>query len=332
MENPLFGVGIDSFGDFYRTNRTLQIAQITSVDLTVDNAHNSVIQIFATLGIVGLIAYFLVFIPALLKLFGYLWKVQLSKTEWAIASLFISTFSISLISIDNIGVAIINWSLAGICVGVFFTKRGLSSPNEIRHSSPKRIIINSSSLEVLRPSIVGLLSLSFFVFGWLASSPDRELINIFRTPADTNIQGSIDKRWGALFGLGKSNGSLQEAQYRFVIQGIDETNTWPIALQAAEIGIKKYPRDFTLLDRAAVVAEKMGKFTEAKDLRQRQLEIDPRHPLVRLYLARSLVELGETSRATIEVKKAREFESLLSTEGLNYLKSLEQKIQEVQNG
>jgi Tfp pilus assembly protein PilF len=76
----------------------------------------------------------------------------------------------------------------------------------------------------------------------------------------------------------------------------------------------------------------MGKFTEAKDLRQRQLEIDPRHPLVRLYLARSLVELGETSRATIEVKKAREFESLLSTEGLNYLKSLEQKIQEVQNG
>ena len=64
LENPLVGVGVDSYGDFYRGARPIEVIRLTTIDLTTHNAHNTLIQIFATLGILGLVATLLFVLPA----------------------------------------------------------------------------------------------------------------------------------------------------------------------------------------------------------------------------------------------------------------------------
>ena len=55
--HPWFGVGLDSYGDWYRASRTLA-ATIRRGPSTVSNAaHNVFIDIGATAGIFALIAY-----------------------------------------------------------------------------------------------------------------------------------------------------------------------------------------------------------------------------------------------------------------------------------
>ena len=60
LSHPIFGAGVDSFGDYYRNVRNSQMATTTSIDLVVNNAHNSFVQALATLGILG---FFIVLLP-----------------------------------------------------------------------------------------------------------------------------------------------------------------------------------------------------------------------------------------------------------------------------
>jgi tetratricopeptide (TPR) repeat protein len=105
--------------------------------------------------------------------------------------------------------------------------------------------------------------------------------------------------------------------------GIFKADAWPIAYEVVKLGITDFPRDFNLLDRAAVLAEKLSKFEEAELLRREQLEIDPKHPKVMLYLARNLMEQGKLSEANLTVKKSYEFNSLLDDTGIEYRRLLE---------
>ena len=72
-----------------------------------------------------------------------------------------------------------------------------------------------------------------------------------------------------------------------------------------------------------MLAERLSKFEEAELLRREQLEIDPKHPKVMLYLARNLMEQGKLSEANLTVKKSYEFNSLLDDTGIEYRSLLE---------
>ncbi len=323
FSQPLIGVGIDSYGDYYRTYRTFQIAKITSVDLTVDNAHNSLIQIFATLGLIGVAGYLLLVIPAIISLFKFILNPSANKSSWAVTSLFFGTFAISMISIDNIAVAIVNWALIGFFLGSF-----LGNGIRVESENPNQLVEKklTHSKEAATPIIVWLIALAVFGAGWTASQSDRELIRIFNTPANTNEQASIDNRWKSLNALATKNSNTQEAHYRYISDGIKATNVWPVALEVTQSGLKKYPRDFLLFDRAAVLAENLGKFDLAEKYRNKQLEMDPRHALVWLYLARSQYEQGKLEEAKESIKNSREYQDLLDDNGISYMKTLEDKM------
>ena len=325
LSNPIFGVGIDSYGDNYRLFRTLQIAQTTSVDLTVDNAHNSIIQIFATLGGFGLLAYSLILFPALISVFKILLKKNPSSGEQGLSLLFVGTLLISLISIDNIAVAIIHWSLLGFYFGRFFIRS--DSTNEMNAKSTSKNKNNLNTSKEAQAVIVTWISCLFlFAFSWISSSGDREIVRIFNTPAVSSDRVSIDERWKTLYSLSNRNELLQEAQYRYIVDGIQATDTWNIALSSSQKALVKYPKDFLLLDRAAVLSEKLGNFELAESYRARQLKLDPRHSLVWLYYARAQYEQGKKSAALASIDQAQKFRILLDANGLAYLNTLMSKL------
>ena len=318
LDNPIFGVGIDSYGDFYRQSRSVDVAQATTTDLTVNNAHNSIIQIFATTGIVGSLAVLMWILPALVLAIGLLTSKVNSNEEKVIPIIFLGSFAISMISIDNIAVAILHWAITGVLLRRFFS----GSTPELKSVRDKSRV-TSGNREAILPILRWILIGSAFIFVWFASSADRGLIQVFNTPADTSDEISITNRISSLRTLSDKENFLQETHYSYMSDGIFKADAWPIAYEVVKLGITDFPRDFNLLDRAAVLAEKLSKFEEAELLRREQLEIDPKHPKVMLYLARNLMEQGKLSEANLTVKKSYEFNSLLDDTGIEYRRLLE---------
>ena len=169
FSNPIFGVGVDSYGDFYRQFRSLETAKTTSIDLTVNNAHNAAIQIFATLGLIGLTAYLLLFIPALVFSIKFLLKPQKnwSTNRATIVTLFIASFSVSMISIDNISIAVITWMLAGAVSGFHFQSKHNEKPVTFKSledlNNSKQFHKRNLSIDTIKPIALTALTFLFFL-------------------------------------------------------------------------------------------------------------------------------------------------------------------------
>lgn len=320
IDRPIFGVGIDSYGDNYRQFRSLDVAQVTSVDLTVNNAHNSLIQIFATTGIVGLTAVLCWVLPALIASLKVLTDKSKANQDLMFPILFLGSFAISMISIDNIAVATLHWAITGIMLRSFMA---IDESGEVVGKKNTRAQASNFSFlkPVLLPSLVGLT----FAFSWFASSGDRDLYQTFTTPADTKESGSVENRVSSLKEISEEY-FLQESHFGYLSDGLMAADVWPIAYEVTRAGVAKYPLDFNLLDRASVLAERLGELSEAESFRNRQLQIDPRHPRVWLYLGKDLMEQGKLLEAKAAVSKTYALESLFDSSTREYRRQLEDVI------
>lgn len=119
-DQPLFGVGIDRYGAYFKEFRDSNYSLTYGFEITSSNAHNTFIQFFATGGIFVGLAYLI------LNTFIFLRAVDGLKHLMGVKRIyFIGVFSAwiafhaqSLISIDNIGISIWGWVLGGVLVGL----------------------------------------------------------------------------------------------------------------------------------------------------------------------------------------------------------------------
>ena len=331
--SPIIGVGVDSYGDYYRQARSLETIKATSIDLTVSNAHNTAIQIFATMGLLGLVAFFMIFLPGILLTLRLLIKpdrLQNNK-ELPVIILFISSFAMSMISIDNIAVATFTWALAGASFGIYF--QGLSggtySLNDfVNGNATKSSKARQMKLETIRPIVItSFTALALFV-SWYSSTADRTIVNAYKDPYSNFDQAGKDKFVGKLFTFAENFPIMQSAHLGYLIRVIGrDVNYNIIAARVGDSAISKFPLDFNLLDATAVNKENLGRWEEALSIRTKQLEIDERHPRVRAYYAKDLIELKRYPEARREIEIARRWASELSDQGtLNYLQELEKLI------
>lgn len=114
MQNPFTGIGMDSYGTFYRMFRASSAAISPGVNVQTDTAHNVFIDIFAGTGILGFISY-LVLIGLILRA-----SYKLAIARRAYDPLFVILFATwftyqlqSFISINQIGLAVWGWVLGG---------------------------------------------------------------------------------------------------------------------------------------------------------------------------------------------------------------------------
>ncbi len=119
-DNPLFGVGLDNYGSFFKEYREVGYPLKYGYSLTSTNAHNVFIQHFATGGIfVGTIYLIL---TAVIFWRGVISLRKFEKDERVLRAVFFIAWlafqAQSLISIDNIGISIWGWVLGGVVVGL----------------------------------------------------------------------------------------------------------------------------------------------------------------------------------------------------------------------
>jgi O-antigen ligase len=117
---PIFGVGIDKYGSFFREYREIGYPLNYGFNITSTNAHNVPLQIASTggifLGIVYLAVNVFILTVAIKRLRTLIGSERV--VYLAILSGWLAFQAQSIISIDNIGIAVWGWLLGGLLVGL----------------------------------------------------------------------------------------------------------------------------------------------------------------------------------------------------------------------
>lgn len=321
-KNLLSGVGVDAYGDSYRENRPLELIRQTTLDLVTNNAHNVFIQVFATLGLLGLVAVLIPFLLGTYRASKVLWSSD-NKTEVSIVIVFISLWSMALISIDNIAVAIWNWIFLGATLGIKSQEEN-EGRLEQKRKVQKAMLYNPIKLAA------GALSILVFLFSWTQSIPDRGILdvrNIVVPEGDQN--GPIVQKRKLFQELMKSK-NLMENEYFELASEMIRLGDWPQAVELLNGGVRKYPKNFYLLDALAATKENNGLAKDAIQFRIKQTKLDPNHAVVWFYLARNYMGLEDYRSAKEAFSKALMLKEFLSPQILeatnSYLSEIESKI------
>ena len=288
-DHPIFGVGTDRFGEYYREyavqNQVVQ-GQIT------DNAHSIYMQLIATGGLVTFLPYLLLVIyvtvigmKALISVEGDR-KLLIS----AVLGIWLATISINLVTVDNLGVGVWFWITGGVLIAVVSdSNMGAAELKKIANSKDKKIadefpvgyfaaallvifsliimvpqVNKSSSLLVLKKTIPGISSQEYIA----------KVINSFE-PLETNTQYLIQ-----LADLAFRQGAIVDG-----LKMLDRVN---------EVDQRSYYGNYF----AAVVNESTGKQSEAIKYRERLRVLDPWNNASLIELIKDYIAVGNRDSAT----------------------------------
>jgi hypothetical protein len=223
--HPATGVGMDAFGDWYRRSRDVHALELPGVDVVVNASHNVPIDMFAFGGWPLFISYM-----AIMALGGFSLVRAISRTKEYDPILVILTTAWtgyqlqSIISINQIGLAIWGWVLTGAAIGY---EKSTRLRNEVEiHSNKKQI---KSSIQnpkaVLFGSLFGVIGLLIALPPLLADSKlrsaqlSRSAPNIENTlmPSYFNPQNSM-KFLTNIQDFEKNN--LTELSHKYALQGV----------------------------------------------------------------------------------------------------------------
>jgi O-antigen ligase len=118
LENPIFGVGLDGYGDWYRRARSLDATLRRGPEVTSNAAHNVLLDLSSNGGFPLLGAYLLLLILVLVSIVKVLKSAQSFDANFAaLVGAWVGYNAQSIISLNQIGLAIWGWILGGAIIG-----------------------------------------------------------------------------------------------------------------------------------------------------------------------------------------------------------------------
>ena len=300
--HPLFGVGLDRYGAYFRQYRDATQALRRGPGLVSNAAHDVPIQLAATGGIFVLIAFLA------LTLFIAWRGITALRSATGINQIVIATFfgawityeAQSLISIDNVGIAIWGWILGGIVVA-------LSRPTKVEEvlapvnakplRSKKQSIKQStkiSSGSAAQPLVSGLLfTLAFAIcIPMFLSDAALKTSRGYAAPTSANLSAYLQIVRKPL-GYGFQDTHAKESVAILLAQAnqLPEAKTNLLAILARD------PRGFDALNTLALIEEANKNFGEAASNRQKMSALDPWNYQNLLQLGEDLKQSGDKAGA-----------------------------------
>jgi O-antigen ligase len=189
LENPIFGVGLDSYGDWYRRTRTIEATLRRGPDVTSNAAHNVLLDFSSNGGFPLLIIYLLMILLVVISIVRVLKRsAAFDPMLSGLVAVWIAYQAQSIISLNQLGLAVWGWIISGLIIGYEINTRDTPkvSSEEValkkksgykanRKDSSPRIVIGITS-GLLIGSLLGLpplISSTHFKSALESGDPER---------------------------------------------------------------------------------------------------------------------------------------------------------------
>lgn len=157
IDHPIFGVGMDGFGDWYRRSRTQEIVDLNA-GISADTAHNIPLDIGSGGGIPLLLIYLALISLAFISIIKILKRTtNFDLVFTSVAAAWFAYQAQSIISINQLGIGVWGWSLTGLLIGYELHTR---SPSLNSQPKTQRRVIK-------KQQISALAVVTSFIFGGL---------------------------------------------------------------------------------------------------------------------------------------------------------------------
>jgi O-antigen ligase len=131
VDNPVFGVGLDSYGDWYRRSRTIEATLRRGPEVTSNAAHNVFLDISAYGGFPLLLVYLALMVLVVISAVKVLKRSQGFNAGFVgLVGGWVAFQAQSIISINQIGLALWGWVLSGLIIGYEINTREIDSTLE----------------------------------------------------------------------------------------------------------------------------------------------------------------------------------------------------------
>jgi hypothetical protein len=125
VDNPIFGAGLDSYGDWYRRSRTIEATLRRGPDATSNAAHNVFLDISSYGGFPFVLIYIALMVLVITSAIKVFKRSQSFNAGFVgLVSGWVSFQAQSIISINQIGLALWGWVLSGLIIGYEVNTRG----------------------------------------------------------------------------------------------------------------------------------------------------------------------------------------------------------------
>ena len=265
MANPMTGVGLNSYGDWYRFYRSEEALISPGVDVFTNTAHNVYIDLAATGGVFLLVSYILIILISLKSVFDFISKNKdFDVVFYSLFGAWVVYLVQASISIDQIGLAVWGWILPGL----IFSYQKIASRRTVAVSAPvkRKAPSTSSSNDISGLAAIGA-SLGLVV----------GIVTLFpAVKADFDLRKAYDSTSAQLL-INAANQSPADTSKSASISSALLNNNLPIeSLEIAKNGLQNNPRSFDLwklvyLNPKALMEERKQALNKLKLL-------DPRNP------------------------------------------------------
>ncbi len=236
--NPVFGVGMDAFGDWYRRSRDIRAIELPGVNTIVNAAHNVPLDMFAFGGWPLFISYLA------LMAFAFRSAIRITKMMKGYDAVGVGLITAwvcyqtqSIISINQIGLAIWGWALSGSLIGYerYLARdenREEKPENKVSRKGPK-----TQSVDAKSSLYVGAFGLLGFV---LALPPVAADISL-RTAQVSRNAVKLESTMNATY-----FNPLNSQKFVLNIQAFEGSGLFDLSHKYALEGVKWNPESYEL--------------------------------------------------------------------------------------
>ena len=180
LEHPIFGVGMDSYGDWYRRSRTLAATLRRGPEVTSNAAHNVFLDMSSYGGFPLLLIYTALMVLVVISAFKVIKRNSGFNPIFAgLIAGWVGFQAQSIISINQIGLAIWGWVLSGLIIGYEINTRD----NGLLESTTKKSGLTSKTTQSSAGSVVVLFIAS--LIGILVGMPPYAASAKYKTALET---------------------------------------------------------------------------------------------------------------------------------------------------
>ncbi len=312
IDSPLVGVGVDNYISAFRTHKTAEFVSLYGSELSSNNAHSSPIQIGASFGLIVFILFCVTQMWVLVRAVTIInsRSSHLSILK-GISIVWILVFAQSLLSIEIIGLGIMNWVLGAVILSSHLS----SHQEQASVDRGKSRMLSNKVYPVWTGSLMfATLFLSSLIF-IPVSIEDKAFQKVaFLKVDNTNSQESIKENYQKLSNLTLSYpNKIDLILTNLSLAGLSSE----IEVIVRQIN-EKEDKDAQAVNLLASFYKNSGDIVSEIATREKLRVLDPWNMKLELALARSYEEVGDKASLVKSIERI----NFLRPDSPEYLEAL----------